>query len=56
MSLNIFPLLSAPWLVDDSAVVSLRYELTRDGMLSSGDFFQLVLLLFILLSSLSSHG
>ena len=29
---NIFPLLSALWLVDDSAAVSLRYVLTRDRM------------------------
>ena len=29
---NIFPLLSALWLVDDRAAVSLRYVLTRDRM------------------------
>ena len=29
-----FPLLSALWLVDDSAAVRLRYELTRDRMMS----------------------
>ena len=51
-----FTLLSALWLVDDSAPVSLRYVLTSDRMMSFGEFFQLVLLLFILLSSLSSHG
>ena len=36
---NIFSLLSALWLVDDSAAVSLRYVLTRDRMMSLGDFF-----------------
>ena len=36
---NIFPLLSALWLVDDSAAVSLRYVLTRDWMMSFGEFF-----------------
>ena len=36
---NIFSLLSALWLVDDSAAVSLRYVLTRDRMMSFGDFF-----------------
>ena len=32
MNANIFPLLSALWLVDDRAAVSLRYVLTRDRM------------------------
>ena len=31
---NIFPLISALWLVDDSAAVSLRYVLTPDRMMS----------------------
>ena len=31
---NTFPVLSVLWLVDDSAVVSLRYVLTRDRMMS----------------------
>ena len=53
---HIFPLLSALWLVDDSAAVSLRYVLARDQMVSFLGNFQLVLLLFMLLSSLSSHG
>ena len=46
-------LLSALWLVDDSDAVSLRYVLTLDD-----DFcvFSWFLLLFFLLSSLSSHG
>ena len=35
---NIFPLLSALWLVDDSAAVSLRYVLTRDRMMSFRKF------------------
>ena len=35
---NIFPLLSALWLADDSAAVSLRYVLTRDQMMSFGIF------------------
>ena len=35
----IFPLLSALWLVDDSAVVSLRCVLTRDRMMSFCEFF-----------------
>ena len=39
---NIFPLLSALWLVDDSAAVSLRYVLTRDRM-TIFCVFQLVL-------------
>ena len=39
---NIFPLLSALWLVDDSAAVSLRYVLTRDQM-TIFCVFQLVL-------------
>ena len=30
---NIFPLLSALWLLDDSAAVSLCYVLTRDRMM-----------------------
>ena len=53
---NIFSLLSALWLVDDSAAVSLRYVLTRDRMMSFWELFSEFLLLFILLSSLSSHG
>ena len=48
-------LLSALWLVDDSAAVSLRYVLTRDWM-AIFCVFQFVPLLFFLLSSLSSHG
>ena len=51
-----FHLASALWLVDDSAAVSLRYVLTRDGDDEFLGIVQLVLLLFILLSSLSSHG
>ena len=35
----IYPLLSALWLVDDSAAVSLRYVLTRDRMMSFWEFF-----------------
>ena len=31
---NIFPLLSALWLVDDSTAVVLRFVLTRDRMMS----------------------
>ena len=42
------PLLSAHWLVDDSAAVSLRYVTTRDRIVSFLRIFQLVLL--------SSHG
>ena len=42
-------------LVDDSAAVSLRYVLTRDLMTTFG-VFSWFLLLFFLLSSLSSHG
>ena len=53
---NIFPLLSALWLADDSATVSFRYVLTHDQMMCFGDCFQLVLLLFILLSVLFSYG
>ena len=37
MNANIFPLLSALWLVGDSAAVSLRYVLTRDP---DDDFFE----------------
>ena len=43
-------LLSALWLVDDSAAVSLRYVLTRDWMTT------LMFFSWFLLSSLSSHG
>ena len=53
---TLFPLLSALWLVDDSAAVGLRHEWTRDRMMSFLFFFQVVLLLFILTSVLSSHG
>ena len=53
---NIFPLLSALWLVDDSAAVGLRHVWTRDRMMSFFENFQVVLLLFILMSILSSHG
>ena len=38
VNVNIFPLFSAPWLVDDSDAVSLRYVLTRDLMMSFGIF------------------
>ena len=41
--------------MNDSAAVRLRYVLTRDRM-TIFCVFQLVPLLFILLSSLSSHG
>ena len=37
---NIFPLLLAIWLVDDSSAVSLRYVFTRVRMMSFGDFFK----------------
>ena len=52
---NTLPLLSAFWLVDDSTAVYLRYVLTCDRMMSFLSS-QSVLQLFILLSSLSSHG
>ena len=39
MNANIFSLLSALSLVDDSAAVSLRYVLTRDRMMFLGEFF-----------------
>ena len=48
-------LLSALWLVNDSAAVRLRYALTR-GRMTIFCVFQFVPLLFILLSSLPSHG
>ena len=53
---NIFPLPSALWLVGDSVAVSLRCVWTRDRMMSFLRIVQVVLLLFILLSLLSSHG
>ena len=56
MNANIFPLFSAPWLVDDSVAVSLRHVWTREWMLSFWHFVQVVLLFFILMSILSSHG
>ena len=37
---NIFPLLSALWLVDDSAAVVLRHVWTRDRMLSFCELFR----------------
>ena len=46
----------AIWLVDDSAAVVLRHVWTRDRMMSFLRKFQVVLLLFILMSILSSHG
>ena len=46
---------SALWLVNDSAAVSLRYVLTRNRM-TFFVFFSQFILLFFLLSSLSSHG
>ena len=49
-------LLSALWLVDDSAAVRLRYVLTRDKMTVFFGVFNEFLRLFFLLSSLSSHG
>ena len=39
VSANIFPLLSALWLAEDSATVSFRYVLTRDRMMSFGKIF-----------------
>ena len=48
-------LLSALWFVDDNAAVSLRYVLTRHRM-TTFVFFSWFLLLFFLLSALSSHG
>ena len=56
MNANIFALPSALWLVDDSAAVGLRHAWTRDRMMSFGEFFQVVLLLFFLMSILSFHG
>ena len=53
---NIFPLLSALWLVGDSVAVSLRCVWTRDKMMSFLRICQVVLLLFILLSTQSCHG
>ena len=47
---NIFPLLSALWLVDDSTAVILRYVFTRD-LMSFLVNVQSDLLLFIRLSS-----
>ena len=51
-----YSLFSALWLVDDSVAVSLRYIWTRDDMMSFLRIVQVVLLLFILMSILSSHG
>ena len=36
---NMFPLLSALWLVDDSAAVSLRFVLTREWTMSFCELF-----------------